>query len=147
LKVNYESTVDWCLARDLLRANPSFHNKLRYDCIIIKVDEGKYIFARLLYIFGYTIDTKDYLTALIQPMDLPPSSHHRTRNRDLRFTHVRARQRSLSVFISVESIVRGALLVEDFGAEYGDEYLVIDVVDSDMWLWLKTLALVQRVNL
>jgi len=51
------------------------------------------------------------------------------------------------VFISVESIVQGALLVKDFGAEYGDEYLVIDVVDSDMWLRLKTLALVQRVNL
>lgn len=139
--------VDWRSARDILRVSPSFHNKPRYDCIIVKVDEGRYIFARLLYIFGFTIDTKDYFTALILPMDLPPSPHYRTRNRDLRFTHVRARQRAFSVFISVESIVRGALLVEDFGAEYGDEYLVIDVVDSDMWLRLKMLGFVQRVNL
>ena len=42
-------------------------------------------------------------------------------------------------------------LVQDYDPntplEYGDEYLAIDVVDSNMWLQLKTLALVQQVIL
>lgn len=43
------------MATDLLRANPKFHGKPRYDCIIVKVGEDKCIFARLLFIFGLDV--------------------------------------------------------------------------------------------
>jgi hypothetical protein len=46
----------------------------------------------------------------------------------------------------VESIVRGALISKDYGAEYGDEYLVVDVVDFDLWLRLKTLPLIHKAD-
>ncbi|EDQ99252.1 uncharacterized protein LACBIDRAFT_316752 [Laccaria bicolor S238N-H82] len=131
LRVNYESKDDWCVATDLLRANPKFHGKPRYDCIIVKIDEEKYIFACLLYIFGLQVLDKEYHMALILPMDLPPDLENRGRDNDLRFNRVKARHHSLSVFISVESIIRGGLLATDYGSQYSDEYLVMDM-DSDM---------------
>ncbi|KAG9086608.1 hypothetical protein FS749_003530 [Ceratobasidium sp. UAMH 11750] len=47
LKVQYESFVDWCSHRDMLRCNPKFHSRERYDCVLVDSDEGISI-ARLL---------------------------------------------------------------------------------------------------
>ncbi|KAG8714190.1 hypothetical protein FRC08_012260 [Ceratobasidium sp. 394] len=47
LKVQYESFVDWCSHRDMLRCNPKFHSQERYDCVLVDSDEGISI-ARLL---------------------------------------------------------------------------------------------------
>lgn len=146
LRVNYESTVDWSLTTDLLRVNPKFHNKERYDCVIVKIDSDKFIFAQLLCIFTCEVKSTKYFLALILPLDLPPSTINRGRDRELRFTRLRSRPRLSSSFISVESIVRGALISKDYGAEYGDEYLVVDVVDFDLWLRLKTLPLIHRAD-
>ena len=144
MRVNYESVVNWRLATDLLRINPLFHGQPRYDCAIVKVKEDEYIFARLLHTFECIIRDKTYYMALTLPMDLPPDHRFRVRNKDLHFIHIRARPRSSSTFISVESIVQGALMVKDFHSEYEDEYIVFDVVDSDMWQRLKTLPLSRR---
>lgn len=84
--------------------------------------------------------------ALILPMDLPPDLENRGRDNDLRFNRVKARHHSLSVFISVESIIRRGLLATDYGSQYPDEYLVMDM-DSDMWLRMKALPLARRVDL
>lgn len=84
--------------------------------------------------------------ALILPLDLPPDFKNHGRDSDLQFT-VKACHHSLSVFISVESIVRGALLATDYGSQYPDEYLVIDTADSDMWLQMKSMPLAHRVDL
>ncbi|EDQ99267.1 uncharacterized protein LACBIDRAFT_335192 [Laccaria bicolor S238N-H82] len=146
LRVNYESTVDWSLTTDLLRVNPKFHNKERYDYVVVKIDSKKFIFAQLLCIFSCEVKSTKYFLALILPLDLPPSLTNRGRDRELRFTRLRSRPRLSSCFISVESIVRGALISKDYGAEYGDEYLVVDVVDFDLWLRLKTLPLIHRAE-
>jgi hypothetical protein len=84
--------------------------------------------------------------ALILPMDLPPDLENCGRDNDLRFNRVKACHQSLSVFISVESIIRGGLLATDYGSQYPDEYLVMDM-DSDMWLQMKSLPLARRVDL
>ncbi|KAJ7621832.1 hypothetical protein B0H17DRAFT_887260, partial [Mycena rosella] len=34
LYVDYQSKVDWKLARDIFRCNPCFHTRARYDSII-----------------------------------------------------------------------------------------------------------------
>ena len=147
LRVNFESTVDWRVTTNLLRVNPKFHGKPRYDCVVIKVDDNSYIFARLLFIFQLKVFEKEYHIALVLPLDIPPGLKNRQRDIDLRFTSLRARHRSLSVFISVESIVRGSLLAADYESEYPDEYVVVDMVDSDLWLRVKSLSLACRVDL
>ncbi len=69
-----------------------------------------------------------------------------TLDADLGFYRVEVAKRCSSVFISTYSIVRGALLVEDFGYKTNDgpdamkEYLVVDVIDTDMFLHMKTLS-------
>ena len=50
---------------------------------------------------------------------------------------VRARPWKLADFIFVESIIRGALTVEDYGSEYGDDRFVVDTLDSDMFVRLR----------
>jgi len=75
---------------------------------------------------------KEYCIALVLPLDIPPGLQNRQRDIDLHFTSLQACHHSLSVFISVESILRGSLLAADYGSEYPDEYVVVDVVDSDL---------------
>ncbi|KAG2131054.1 hypothetical protein DEU56DRAFT_757678 [Suillus clintonianus] len=62
LKVNYESVVDWKLATDYLRCNPSFHGHERHDCALIctndKDGNDKNIFVRILFMFKHTVGSK-----------------------------------------------------------------------------------------
>ena len=89
------------------------------------------IFAILICIVNYKIDGKSYPTALIQPCDAP-TGRLRRKDIDLGFTRVRSRPRDRSEFVSVRSIIRGAVLVPAFDKD--GEYLVMDVLDADMFV-------------
>ncbi|KAI9456880.1 hypothetical protein HD554DRAFT_2030348 [Boletus coccyginus] len=104
IKVNYKSTVDWCQHTDYLRCSPMFHGVPRYDGVIIKMKNG-HIFGRLILIFGC---------------------------QHLNLFQVHTRPHVSSEFFSVESIVHGAVLVEDH-TQPGD-CLIIDTIDTDMFL-------------
>ncbi|KAG2088845.1 uncharacterized protein F5147DRAFT_587453, partial [Suillus discolor] len=110
LKVHYESIVDWKLATDYLHCSPSFHGHERHDCALIhthnKNGNTKNIFAQILFMFKYT---------------------------DLRFTRLHAWPAASSEFLSIHSIICGALLIPDYANPHRDFFLV-DVVDSDMFL-------------
>lgn len=69
--------------------------------------------------------------ALVQPLDAPTGSKTKV-DKDLDFIRLRSRKQSESEFISVKSIIRGALLVED-RRRLGD-FLVVDTVDGDWFL-------------
>ncbi|KAG1883635.1 hypothetical protein F4604DRAFT_1920145 [Suillus subluteus] len=73
LKVNYESVVDWKLATDYLRCNPSFHGHERRDCALIHTNDkdgnDKNIFVRILLMFKHTVGSKVLDLALVQTMD------------------------------------------------------------------------------
>jgi hypothetical protein len=75
--------------------------------------------------------------ALIHPYDALPGTINQRRDRAFRFHKLKAKPRASSEFISVESIVRGALVVEDYGTE--GHFLVVDVVDADMWFQVKNM--------
>jgi hypothetical protein len=148
LKVSYESKVNWELESDYLRCSPLFHNHPRYDCVVVKVSGGlgqppKFIFAQLCFIFQCNVGTAKYHMALIQSYDALPGTTYRRRDNALRFHRVRSNPRGFSEFISVESIIRGALLVQAYGS--AEEFLVVDVVDGDMWLRMKEMKLTGRV--
>ncbi|KII83174.1 hypothetical protein PLICRDRAFT_58549 [Plicaturopsis crispa FD-325 SS-3] len=131
LKVNYESMVDWCENTDYLRCNPLFYNKPRYDYVLVHTLNGP-MFAQLLFIFTCIVDGNTYPNALVRPFD--KAGTHPRKDQDLGFYRFRARRRKACEFISVESIIRGALLAD---AEDSNEFLVIDVVDPDMFLRMK----------
>jgi len=135
LKANYESMVDWKLATDYLRCSPKFHNHPRYDCVIISTTE-KIIFGQLIFVFTCTLDGSDasYPIALIHLFNVPTGPPPQL-DRDLGFLRLKKASPNACEFISIHSIIRGALLAEDF-ANPGD-FLVIDILDADMFLRLK----------
>ncbi|KAJ7502355.1 hypothetical protein B0H11DRAFT_1712852, partial [Mycena galericulata] len=105
LKVHYESMGTWTSTADYLRCNPKFHGYPRY--VLIKTARQP-IFAQIIYLFSRV-------------------------DKLLRFIRVRARPRKNSEFISVHSIIRGAVMVPDF--DKAGEFIVFDVLDTDMSLW------------
>lgn len=135
LKVHYESMSTWTSTADYLRCNPKFHGHPRYDCVLVKTGQQP-IFARLVYLFSCTVEKKSHPFALVQPLDAPAGRGGR-KDKLLRFHRVRAKPRKNSEFISVHSIIRGVVLVPDF--DKSDEFIVFDVLDTDMSRRLKTL--------
>jgi hypothetical protein len=120
--------------------NPSFYERMRYDCALVAV-VGGFIIARLIGIFGISYSGRDFLFALILPFDEPcdrSSATIRKRDDDLIFTRVRSRQLHKSTFVPLESLVRGALVVPDAACRTGDEFIIVDVVDADFWLRMRT---------
>lgn len=134
--------MDWKVATDYLRCNPSFHGHQRYDCVLIRTQDKhgntRHIFARLLMMFRYTLnqDQDPLDLALVQPMDAS-TGNQRTIDRDLGFTRLRSRHLAQSEFISLRSVVRGALLVPDF--KHAGDFFLVDYVDSDWFLRAKQL--------
>ncbi|KAJ6559821.1 hypothetical protein B0H19DRAFT_945156 [Mycena capillaripes] len=135
LKVHYDSLSTWAPTTDYLRCNPKFNGHPRYDCVLVK-GEQKPFFARLLYLFSRAVEVKSHPFALILPFDAPMGRMKRV-DKALRFHRVHAKLRRHSEFISVHSIIRGAVLVSD--VDKPGEFIVFDVLDTDMSRRLKSI--------
>ena len=104
------------------------------------------IFVQILQIFTLLFHGTKLAMALVLPFDIPKLMVNRPRDEALRFTRVQARPRASTVIIDTRSIIRGGLLVRDF-ASPGNEYLVIEFIDEDMWSRLKNIDLVTNTRL
>ena len=146
MKTNYASVVDWYWRADILRTNPNFHNRPRYDFALVQIDGNQCIFVQLLFLFSVEFNGRTLDLALVLPQDVPRSLTNRPRDVELRLTRVQPRRRSSSVVIDTKLIIRGALLTRDLMSANG-EYLVVDSIDEDFWLRFKSVELVQNAPL
>lgn len=102
--------------------------------------KGKLIFAQLKLVFQCHTNSakagKQTLTlALVQPFDERiPAVERPRKDKDLGLLRYRARHIKECTLIALSSIIRGALLVQD--PLVPDERLVVDVIDTDMFLRL-----------
>ncbi|KAF8207444.1 hypothetical protein K438DRAFT_1904651 [Mycena galopus ATCC 62051] len=135
LKVFFNSLDNWLVDEDFLRCNPSFHNRPRYDAALVKTTRGN-IFVRLVYVFACKIEEQVFPFALVQALDAK-TGQRSAKDKMLGLYRVREQDRKKSEFISVHSIIRGAMLAPDFGKK-GD-YLVADIVDADMYFRLQAM--------
>ncbi|KAG1837031.1 hypothetical protein DFJ58DRAFT_718946 [Suillus subalutaceus] len=136
LKVHYESSIDWKQTTDYLRCTPSFHGHPRYDCALIKLTQEVSVFVRLVFIFScQLLDVGSFEFALVQPFTAGIGASRRL-DRDLRLTRVKAVPRASSIFIPVQSFIRGAVCFPD--PDHRDEFLVVDHIDSDMFVRMKS---------
>ncbi|KAG2103089.1 uncharacterized protein F5147DRAFT_580627 [Suillus discolor] len=141
LKVNYESLVDFCQTTDYLRCSLRFHNLPQYDCIIVNTTTGVF-FARLLFLFTCNVNDTSYPIALVHSYD---ADTHQTcfKDKHLKFWRVRSQPReTASEFILAESIIRGVALAPD--PTIPGDFLVMDTVDSDIFLRMKQMHLAAR---
>lgn len=125
--------VSWTESTDYIRCHPEFHGNPRYDYVIFRTVQGE-IFGKLILMFSIVIEGKDYPIALVQPYDAPIGRIY-SKDIDLGFMRVKAKPRASSEFISVRTIIRGAVLVPDF--EKDGEFIVMDILDNDMFLRVK----------
>ncbi len=88
------------------------------------------------------IARKSFPLALVHPFNQPVDTINEKLDKDLGFYQICTQKRSESTFVSVYMIIQGALLVEDFEVKATDrfkEYLVVDSIDSDLFLRMKSL--------
>ncbi|KAJ7214959.1 hypothetical protein GGX14DRAFT_359868, partial [Mycena pura] len=128
LYVNYESKVNWSNARDILRCNPVFHGRPRYDSIIYEALNEPLAMGKLEVVFRCYLPRKATLDlALISPYR---KSTFAPKTR----TDCPVREWDTgTIFISLEHVTRGALLCPIFGASR-EVFYVIDCIDEDMFL-------------
>ncbi|KAK0229023.1 hypothetical protein IW262DRAFT_1264700, partial [Armillaria fumosa] len=141
LKINYENTIDWNMCTNYLWCSLDFYNHPWYDCVIVEGVEGPF-FAQTIMLFSCIIGRKLFPLALVHPFDEPVSASNVKLDKDLGFYRVQAQKRANSMFISIYNIIHGALLVEDYGFKSPNgmkEYLVVDSVNSDLFLRMKSL--------
>jgi hypothetical protein len=142
LKSHYESLVDWRAHTDYLRCSPSFFSRERRDCVIVHSAERDF-FARLLFLFTYLMEDVVLPIALVLPFS--DISIVRRKDKELNFHRLRARPRAESMFISIRSICRGAFLVPEYTKD-GD-FLVVDIVDTDMFLRIRSMYPTQESSI
>ncbi|KAG1756155.1 hypothetical protein EDD22DRAFT_981579 [Suillus occidentalis] len=106
-----------------------------YDCVMIKTEHQPF-FARLIYMFRCKVGGTELSIALIHPYDVGIGVRRR-QDLDLGLWRVRAKPRSSSEFVFVDSIIRGAALASD--PEAVNDYFVIDTIDTDIFLRMKAL--------
>lgn len=77
--------------------------------------------------------------ALVLKYDSPIPTPQRRKDLKLGLLHVGARPRKQADFIFVQSIIRGAMLVDCFDEVPRNQCFVVDTVDTDMFLRLRDL--------
>ncbi len=134
MKVCYESKVDWQQYLDYLYCSPAFHGRERHDFVILKTTKG-FIFAQLMFIFTASVAERTFPICLARPLDIPTTQPPAV-DFDLRLHRLRAVGSPVSTeFFFVQSIVRGAPLIQDF--KKSGDYFVMDVVDHTGDLFLR----------
>ncbi|KAF7325465.1 hypothetical protein MKEN_00395100 [Mycena kentingensis (nom. inval.)] len=134
IHVEYQSKVDWTGKRDILRCNPSFWHRPRYDCVIYNADVDPLSLARLLAIFRCTTHAgRSFDLAYVQ-----------------RFKNSKWRPNTAwdgcrvvdpaprAEFLPLEYVVRGAYLARASGTAT-DHYFPLDTIDDDMFLRLNNI--------
>jgi hypothetical protein len=130
MKVCYESKVDWQQYLDFLYCSPNFYCGDRHNFVILKTTQG-FIFAQLLFLFTASVAEQEFTICLARPLDGP--TVQQPKDRELRLRRVRAKP-SMEFFF-VQSIVRGAPLIQDF--DRPGEYFVMDVADHTGDLFIR----------
>lgn len=143
LKINYESAVTWQVETDYLRCSPMFYGQPRHDYVVIKTEQPlgpftPFLIGRLAFMFCCTVGDHKYHLALVDPLDAMIGPR-RIVDTELGLIRLRSKPTRTSEFIFIESIVRGALVVE--ANDGTEDHLLVDTVDEDMFLRYKAVGL------
>ncbi|KAJ7822282.1 hypothetical protein B0H14DRAFT_3089030 [Mycena olivaceomarginata] len=128
--ISYQSLEDWRGARDILRCNPSFHHNVRYDCLLVNLTEPGLHCARLRALLRCTLPSGRQIDIALVRMFQASRWKPRTLWAGCQ---IRDEAKEFS-FLSMEHVIRGALLAPVSGASDEPTHFLIDTVDADMFL-------------
>ncbi|KAG0700515.1 hypothetical protein DFH29DRAFT_807544, partial [Suillus ampliporus] len=110
----------------------------RYDCALIQLTPERSVFVKLILMFKCHLpDVGSFEFALVQPYTAGTGISRRI-DHELKFTCVKAVPRANSIFVPLTSFIHGAVLFPDH--EHQGKFIVVDHIDSDMFLHMKTWA-------
>jgi hypothetical protein len=138
LRVTYTCSADWVLKVDHLRCNPSFFDRPRYDCVIINGDPDIF-WAQLLALFTFTVNGTQLSLAYVQPYEpIYQYANRAITDSELELLRLRKQPPKDAMFISVYSILRGAVLIpsqkDATDGPGAADHFVFDLLDPDMYL-------------
>ena len=122
---------------DYLRCNPKFSGRPRYDFVLANRQQEA-IFAQLVFVFTCRVNGHEYRLALIQPLEKKSQPSTRNVDKNLSISRWHIQTRSRCEVVPLDCIVRGAVLVAD--TKFAGDYFVIDTLDEDMFLQVKTMS-------
>ncbi|KAL0058382.1 hypothetical protein AAF712_014944 [Marasmius tenuissimus] len=109
------------------------YDRPRYDYIIFNTQDSP-VFAQLKYLLVAEVGTEKYPIAYVQSYKLVSMGRRTRSDRDFGILRV---QKDKLEFISIHTIIRGALVVHSASRDT-EERLVVDTVDYDMFLRVKS---------
>jgi hypothetical protein len=120
---------DWTQSSDILRCNPDFHQRERYDCVIINDDNPGTTVVRLRSLLRCQLSSGKMVDmALIHTFK--QTKWRPNTMWDKCQVYAEAKESS---FVLMDYVVRGALLCPVFDSDSRAHYIV-DTVDGDMFL-------------
>ncbi|KAJ7015797.1 hypothetical protein C8F04DRAFT_1365477, partial [Mycena alexandri] len=126
--ISYQSSEDWQRARDIMRCNPSFHHETRYNCLLVNFTDPGLHFARLRSLFRCHLPSGRRVDVALVRMFEKSRWKPRTRWAGCQ---IRDEAKEYS-FLSMEHVIRGALLAPVSGDSSEPTHIFIDTVDADM---------------
>ncbi|KAJ6613466.1 hypothetical protein B0H10DRAFT_1805446, partial [Mycena sp. CBHHK59/15] len=127
LYIEFQSKIDWNNGRDILRCNPKFHGRQRYDSIIYKAQGEDLAMGQLELVFRCHFPCKITLDLVI----ICPYRKSTWAVRTCTDCPIREWSPS-SIFIALEHVTQAALLCPIFKVPR-EVFYVIDCVDQDMF--------------
>lgn len=131
----YTCSANWDLKTDHLRCNPCFFGHPRYDSVVVNGNPDVF-FAQLLAIFTFKVSGTILSLAYVQPYEpLYRLANRSVSDVELEFLRFRKKHSKDAMFISVYSIVRGAVLIPSSEDDTNRtvNYFVFDLLDCDMF--------------
>ncbi|KZT33764.1 hypothetical protein SISSUDRAFT_1010687 [Sistotremastrum suecicum HHB10207 ss-3] len=126
--VNYTSLEDWLPQRCIVRCNPSFHSKERFDTVIIDdVDGLRYASLRLVFSWQYAPDKKPISIALVRFFD---AVSWKPKNKFDGMQIFKSRADTHVIYIA--SIIRSCHMIPVYGKD--NHFFLNDQLDADMFL-------------
>jgi hypothetical protein len=130
VSLKFQSLEDWTEGQDIMRCNASFHGEPRFDCVIIHDDAPDLSVARLCDLFRCSLPSgKEIDLALVRRFSCsrwkPKTvwSGCRVLDEDME-----------SSLVSMDYVLRGALVCPVSQHEDEKTHYFIDTVDADMFL-------------
>ncbi|KIJ31220.1 hypothetical protein M422DRAFT_267173 [Sphaerobolus stellatus SS14] len=124
--LHYRSFENWQEHRDILRCNPNFYDKPRYDCVVINTKPIS--FARIYGLFSCETPSKTRhdiaLIGKFQTSSWKPKT---------RWDGCRIFEEKHSDFVFIKYLIRGCHMVPTF-EKSGKVYYLNDLVDGDAFL-------------
>ncbi|KAF8798517.1 hypothetical protein BYT27DRAFT_7122716 [Phlegmacium glaucopus] len=128
--LKYQSVEDWTEGTDIMRCNPKFHGRRRYDCVIIHNDARKLSVARLCDLFRCWLPSGKIIDLSLVRCFSCSKWKPRTMWDGCRVLD----EESDTILVQMDYLLRGALVCPVSERAKEKSHYFIDSVDPDIFL-------------